>query len=339
MNKIEIRELDQKTWEDFIKTQEFQIFTQSWHYGQFNKLLKDDFFVLGIYEKDKLVGGSLYVVISARRGKFLYAPYCPIIDTQKPEHLIELTKEARKMAKRKGAIFIRVSPFIDDSDHSRKLFQKANYRKSPIHITAETTWILDLNKEEDQLLKDMRQNHRNLIRRADRENVEIKTSTDPKDIKLVHDLLEETAKRHNFVPFPLNYLQKEFEAYSKIDAVKIYFAYHEGDLLAANIVFFYGNSAIYRHGASNQLKPKIPAAYALQWAAIKEAKQRKMKYYNFWGIAPEGQVKHPFYGITTFKKGFGGFQKDLLPAHDLIVSKKYWLTFLIETFRRIKRGF
>jgi lipid II:glycine glycyltransferase (peptidoglycan interpeptide bridge formation enzyme) len=64
-----------------------------------------------------------------------------------------------------------------------------------------------------------------------------------------------------------------------------------------------------------------------------------MKFYNFWGIAKEGDKKHPFYGITHFKKGFGGFEKDLLPAHDLKVSFKYWIDYVIETLRRIKRGF
>ena len=76
------------------------------------------------------------------------------------------------------------------------------------------------------------------------------------------------------------------------------------------------------------------------WESIKEAKNRGMKYYNFWGIAPDKARKnHPFYGITHFKKGFGGYKKELLPAQDLPVSVKYWFNWVIETFRSIKRGF
>jgi lipid II:glycine glycyltransferase (peptidoglycan interpeptide bridge formation enzyme) len=330
---------DPTQWDDFLETQPFQIFVQSPSYADFNQNVGDESFIFGLYENNKLIGGSVVITVHAKRGQFFYLPYGPILDYSKPEYLKKFTQDLTKIAKQKKLSFIRISPFIDETSENKKAVSKAGYKKAPMHMIAETTWILDLDKDLDTLLKEMRQNHRNLIRRSQRDNVKVETSTDIQDIKQLHTLLKETAERHNFHPFPLKYLQEEFKAFHKHGQVKIYKAFHEDDLLAISVMYFYKNSAIYRHGASNMLKPKVPASYAIQWQAIQDAKSMNCKYYNFWGIAPEGAKKHPFKGITRFKKGFNGFQKDLLPAHDLPISPKYIINFLIETFRRLKRGF
>ena len=78
-------------------------------------------------------------------------------------------------------------------------------------------------------------------------------------------------------------------------------------------------------------------SYFLQWQIIKEAKNRGIKYYNFWGIAPNDNPNHRFAGVTMFKTGFGGERIDWLHAHDLPISNKYWLTYLFESGRRIFR--
>ena len=109
-------------------------------------------------------------------------------------------------------------------------------------------------------------------------------------------------------------------------------------MLASAIIMYYGHQGAYHHGAS--IPTKIPASYLLQWEAIKEAKQRGKKFYNFWGIAPDdAPASHPFKGITLFKTGFGGQKYELLPCQDLPLSFKYNLTRVIELVRKKKRGF
>ncbi|MEK7143873.1 MAG: peptidoglycan bridge formation glycyltransferase FemA/FemB family protein, partial [Patescibacteria group bacterium] len=76
----------------------------------------------------------------------------------------------------------------------------------------------------------------------------------------------------------------------------------------------------------------------LQWEAIKEAKNRGCRFYNFWGIAPENNPKHPWAGLTLFKKGFGGFSEEYIPAHDFVIKYSYWFVCLIEKIRKIRRG-
>ena len=326
-------------WEDFLDTQEYQIFVQSSGYAEFNQSTGDPAFYVGLFERTKLVGGSLVIHVHAKRGDFFYLPYGPILDFHNTDQLQVFVEELKIIAKQKKVNFIRISPFVDDEAVFKNNLKQLGFQKAPMHMIAETTWILNLEPAQEDILKNMRQNHRNLIRRAERDKVVITTSESVEDISKLHELLKETAIRHKFHAYSLDYLTKEFQTFQKKGQAKMYLAHHEGDLLAISVVYFYKNTAVYRHGASNMLKPKVPASYAIQWQAIQDAKSYGCKYYNFWGIAPEGATKHPFWGITTFKKGFSGFQKDLLPAYDLPTSWKYSINWLIETFRRIKRGF
>jgi len=330
---------NKQEWEAFLKTQDPAIYVQSWNYGEFNKLEGDDFFVLGLYRGEKLIGGSLLIHIHAKRGDFLYAPYGPLLKYKFADQVEIFTQAVKAEAEKRKVAFVRISPFQEDSPELRELMKQNGFRKAPMHMIAETTRILPLSEGEVDLLKHMKQNHRNLIRRAKREGVVIKTSDSIEDVKKVHELLKATSKRHHFIPFSLKYLEREFKAFDKINGVRIYLAYYQDELLAASIVYFYGDTVVYKHGASNMKHPKIPASYAIQWQAIQDGLTRNFKYYNFWGIAPKGNKKHPYYGITHFKKGFGGYTLDLLPAHDLIITPKYWFNWLIETFRRLKRGF
>ena len=172
------------------------------------------------------------------------------------------------------------------------------------------------------------------------QDLTIKVSTDINDIKLVANLLEITAKRHKFTPFSLKYLEAEFSTFQECKAGRIYLCYYQDELIAASITYQNGKTKVYKHGASNMKYKNIPASYLIQWQSILDALKDGLHTYNFWGVAPsKDHKKHPFYGITHFKLGFGAKQLDLLPAMDMMVNFRYIFNWLIETLRRLKRGF
>jgi lipid II:glycine glycyltransferase (peptidoglycan interpeptide bridge formation enzyme) len=158
------------------------------------------------------------------------------------------------------------------------------------------------------------------------------------DFNTLHDY---TAHHHHFTRFSSRYIFNEFQVFAANGQATIFRAYlADGRLDSAAIILSCGTMACYRHGASRNLDHKIPTSYLIQWRAIQEAKNQGVIWYNFWGIAPAGAGKaHPFHGITHFKTGFGGFQKNLLHCQDLPLMPRYWLNWLVETFRRKKRGF
>jgi len=364
---------DKKTWDDFVTSQPNHTFLHSWAWGEFNEAMGDKIWRLGVYKKIGsksghaqilpkskiwpqnlassifdagylMVGSSLIIKIHARRGNFLFIPHGPLGDR---EALLVLINKAKELAKREKTNFIRVSPLLEDTAENRKVFRELSFsarggpasgwRPAPIHMHAETTWTLDLTPNEDELLMGMRKTTRNLIRRAMKDGVEVKSGTREDDIEIFNNLYKETVKKHNFTPFSLEYLRSQIQTFAKSDAVTVFTAYYQNEPLASAIIVFYGNSAFYHHGAS--IQSKIPAAYLLQWEAIREAKRRGHRLYNFWGIIKDdAPTRHPWQGITLFKKGFGGFQTDYLRAQDLPLSWKYWPSYIFETIRRRRRG-
>ena len=73
------------------------------------------------------------------------------------------------------------------------------------------------------------------------------------------------------------------------------------------------------------------------WQVILEARSRGCALMNFYGIAPENEPKHPWAGLSLFKKGFGGGAHEYVSTQDLILRPAYWITYSIEALRRLKR--
>jgi lipid II:glycine glycyltransferase (peptidoglycan interpeptide bridge formation enzyme) len=329
----DIRRIDQPDiWDAFVKKQPYTLFVQSSRYGDFYRAIGERAWIFGIYNGTELIGGSLAVSTRAKRGNFLYLPYGPI--NPRPEFFSFLREFGR------GFDFIRVSPFLDDSEEYHKLFQEAGFRRAPIHALAETTWLLDVRPSEEHLFAAMNKNHRNLIRRCEREGVTVRISTGEEALARFNVMHNATAARHRFHRFSERYVEKEYRAFAPDHAFVAEAYLPNGDLDSSAIIMLFGTMACYRHGASYNADRRIPTSYLLQWEVIREAKRLGIPLYNFWGIAPEdAKTSHPFYGISHFKRGFGGAPKQLLPCQDLPLSPRYWLNWSIETARRIRRGF
>lgn len=337
VNKVE----DKKAWEHFVCSQTYSPFVQSYHYGEFYKTIGERYWMLGIYDEEQnLVGGSLVLSVHAKRGNFFYLPYGPIIPKDTQARQLFATA-LNKLAKEQGMDFIRVSPFFEDSKQGREILLNFGYRPAPMHVLAENSWLLDITKKPEVLLTNMKKNHRNLIRRCEREGVRIEVRTDGDALDILHRLLDETEKRHKFTRFSRTYIDNEFAQFAAQGQAAVFIAtLPDGTVDAAAIIMFYSNMAVYRHSGSLNTDSKLPTSYLIQWYAILEAKKRGMHWYNFWGVAPkDAPSSHPFAGIGHFKRGFGGFQMDLLHCHDLPITWKYWVNWLVETFRKIKRGF
>jgi lipid II:glycine glycyltransferase (peptidoglycan interpeptide bridge formation enzyme) len=107
------------------------------------------------------------------------------------------------------------------------------------------------------------------------------------------------------------------------------------DIIAANLMVFYGDTATYLHGASNYAFRALMAPNLLQWNLIQEAKKRGFKYYDFHGIAPNENPKHPWAGVTRFKKGFGGEIANYPGTYDFIYETGWYKIYKL--FRKINR--
>ncbi len=145
----------------------------------------------------------------------------------------------------------------------------------------------------------------------------------------------QTAGRHGFLAFSEDFFLKQFTALAKHDEAVLYTAKYQGETLAQNFMIFYGNEASYHYGVSSELGTKLSGAPLLHMEAMRDARKRGIKRYNFWGIVEEDEVHHRFYGVSCFKRGFGVTELKYVPAHDLVLKPgKYVVTKLIEDVRK-----
>ncbi len=341
---ISIKQItDKSQWEGFVMANE-NTFLQSWNWGEFNKNTGEKIWRAGIFEGDNLMAVALVIKVKARRGSFLFVPQGMIIESGKwkvesGKLWNEFFEYLKDLGGKEKVGFIRVSPLLENTEDNYRIFKDAGFRNAPIHMMhPEATWVLDITKSEDEIMKEMRKTHRNLIRRAEKEGVEIIKSADEKYFKAFYSIHKETVRRHKFVPFSYEYIKSEIEAFKGDNQIEIFSAKYKDKIISSAIVVFYGDQAFYHHGASSSEYNKIPASYLNLWEAIKEAKRRECKIFNFYGIV-ENKLNHPWNGLSKFKMGFGGGKKELLHCQDLPLSNKYKITWLIETMRKIKRGY
>lgn len=339
--KIKINEIkDKSIWDNFLDSHSPNTFLQTWEWGEAQASLHNKIFRLGIFSDDQLVGLAFVYKIVARRGSFLFCPHGPILNCEIEKVFNDFIVYIKNIASKEKVDFIRMSPLIPNSEKNKQIFFENNFREAPVHMMhPELAWILDISLSEEELFKAMKKRHRNSVSRAKREGVEIIQTQEVEDIDKFYGIYKRTADRQNFVPFSKEYVKKEFKIFLQNNKASLFFAYYNNEIIATAIIIFSHDSGFYHHGASIRKYSNIPASEFLQWSAILECKKRGLSKYNFWGIAPENAKNHPWFGLTKFKKGFGGYSEEYLHVKDLPLSKKYWLNYIIETVRKIKKGY
>lgn len=334
--------IDKNTWENFFFSIEEKSFLQSWDWGEFQKKMGNKIWRFGIYDNGKVVSVVSMAKVKAKRGTFLLIQHGPSLEGIKHEILKTLLEELKKIGEKEGANFIRVASLWERSEENNKVFKDLGFRKSPMHANAyEETWKLDINIPEEELSKNMRKTTRYLVRQAMKNSdITIEKSEKASDVEIYQNLSKEVAKRQKFVPFSSEYVKNEFETFSEDSQSLLLFGKYKGEVAAGALVVFWSGVGFYHQAASLAKYAKFSIPYLLQWEAIKEAKRRGCLLYDFWGYTdPYKFPKHPWAGPTLFKMGFGGYKKEYVKTQDFVLSKKYWLSWMIETIRNKKRGF
>src|SRR3989344_8911611 len=332
---------DRVTWNAFVAGNTTETFHQSWEWGEVYR--KDNHLVwyVGAYLHNELIAVCLTVKIKAKRGVFLLVPHGPVfnINASKQEVLKALTKHLVDLAKKEMCVFVRIAPVVERTPENKTLFEGVGFRKAPIFVQSEQSWVLDITPEPHVLLKNMRKSTRHILKNKDVYDVECRRSTLSEDIDLFCSLYNKTVANQGFFGQSTHFIKIEFETFMQSSAVSLYFAYHKSKPVAAAFVIEQNKTGFYHYGASVRLDTYVPAPHTLQWFIIEDLKSRGFQRYNFWGIAPENKPRHPWAGLSLFKKGFGGEPHTYTQTQDYVIGPAYWLNWVVETIRSARRGY
>ncbi|MCK5461114.1 peptidoglycan bridge formation glycyltransferase FemA/FemB family protein [Candidatus Gracilibacteria bacterium] len=339
---LEFNKISEELFQNFYdKFSENKTFLQTSNYAEFQKRLGKTIFLYGIFKKEELIGTALIQKIQTRLKTFLHCPHCPLIrkdnSLSKTEQFNFFLEKYKTLGNTQRCDFVRISPLITLEEKPLITLLKTNkFRPAPIHlVNPEKTWVLNLEQTEEEIFKNMKKTTRYEIRRQKKFNIEVLSGNTDKDLDIFWNLHTKTVQRQGFIPFPKDSTATQLKSFKK--NCLIFNGKINQEFYSSAIIIFDKHTAYYQQGASKHCK--FPVSHAVLWEAIREAKKRGCKKFNFWGICDKDQITHPWYGLSKFKRGFGGKEENFLHCQDFPITFKYWINFYIEKYRKWKRNY
>jgi len=319
----------ENNWNNFLLENEGS-FLQSFEWGEFQKQFSRKVWWLEINKDYKKILQAQVIKEKVPLFVYFYIPYGPIFNKEvsleeKKEAFILFLKEIKNIAEKERVAFLRLEPTV--------LLPKVeifNFKTALKRIQPQKTMILNLEKSEEEILKNMHIRTRYNIKLAKRKGVEIKILDDYSD--MFYRLLGKTRERQGFSSFSEEHYKKIFKINSKDFKVKMFLAEYQGKVIVASIIVFFGNRVISLHAGSDYEYRAVKGADLLHWNAILYGKKMGYKIYDFWGI---DEKKIP--GVTSFKRGFRGEEIEYPLGIDIVFDNIGYQIYRI--VRKIKQIF
>lgn len=353
-----VENLDARAWDEFVLARGGHLL-QSSAWGELKARFGWRVLRLALECDHALVAGAQILFRRLPLGlRFAYVPRGPVADPEDRETLATLLDALCAAAKARGAFVLKIEPnWLDapTSDLSTIRNPSAPLRtglQSANSIQPRTTLHLDLTRDLDALLAQMKPKWRYNIRLAERKGVTVRAGT-ADDMAMFYRLLQITSARDQFAVHSADYYRAAFELFTARDYARVFVAEYQREPLAAIFVTAFGDEAIYLYGASSNAHRERMPNHALHWAAIQWAKARGCARYDLWGIAATADAlvgaQHAHgrdsgapgvieetcmqaetrlanasplpHGLYQFKRGFGGRVVQYVGAYDAVFSR------------------
>jgi lipid II:glycine glycyltransferase (peptidoglycan interpeptide bridge formation enzyme) len=331
---------DKKVWDDFVTSFPEPTFLNSWTWGEFERESGVSFENYGVYKNDELVGVVPFKNVKAKRGKYVHVRHAPIIDWNDNEMVDAVMEFIKSHAKDNGYYFVRMSPLLTRTDENTKKVQQYGYTVSPVPaMDSVHTLKIDVTPTEDEILAQMRKNTRYSIRKSLKMGVKVRRVTDyEKDFDTFWDIFLAGVARNKWTAFSKESVYTELMTFVKDGTAALYISEYEGQAISSGIFLFYNGRSYYHHSGSLTEFRNIPSTYGMIWEALLHAKELGLKELDLWGVSPKDDKSYSWYGLSLFKRGFGGKEYHLVDAHDLVVHPFGYVTRIYEKLEARLKG-
>ncbi|MEK7573401.1 MAG: peptidoglycan bridge formation glycyltransferase FemA/FemB family protein [Patescibacteria group bacterium] len=261
-----------------------------------------------------------------------------------------LISKLKEIGKENKCIFIQLEPAVSTFTSQESLrntsevaewtplrWKNLNLRPAAHPLFTKYTFVLDLTRSEEELLKNMHSKTRYNIKVAQKHGVEIVEDNSDKAFKEYLKLTQETTKRQNFYAHTRKYHELMWETlrangkqttdYSKLTAHLLLANYKpksvggRPETLAAWILFTFKDTLYYPYGASSDKYRETMASNLIMWEAIKFGKKLGLKKFDMWGALGENpDPKDSWYGFHKFKQGYGAELVEFIGSYDLVIN-------------------
>ena len=306
---------------------------QSFEWGQFREKTGVKVIRRGLFENGELIDGFTLTIHKVPKTKFTIG-YLPKGNNPTKEVLEEL----KKIGKENNCIFIQLEPNVIASE-TKQSFENLGLSPSFHPLFTKYTFVLNLAKSEEELLKNLNSKTRYNIKVAQKHNVKISEDNSEKAFKEYLKLTHETTTRQKFFAHTPSYHTKMWETLKTENgklktenslSAHLLTATYENETLATWVLFVFHDYLYYPYGASSSKFRNTMASNLIMWEAIKFGKKLDLKYFDMWGalVNPPNE-KDPWFGFHKFKEGYGPSHTEFIGSYDLVINPQVYKVYKV----------
>lgn len=257
---------------------------------------------------------------------FVYIRHFPILGNfakiPHPELPINISKILEFKKTRKIFRF-KISPLLPDTDKNynlyRKKFLNAGFKIEHSPFNPTTNYLIDLNAKKEDIFEHFSEAKRRAVRRAIKNEIVVKETDDLETFIKI--------RQHQYLPvwflvggdmrklwktfYPENAaLLLTYRSTQNSPLIQMQAIAYIGirDPIAGILLLFYNKVAYYWFASALPVGKKLFAPTLLVWEAVKLAKKRGCKIFDFEGVYDDRfpKASASWKGFTKFKEGFGG---------------------------------
>ena len=233
-------ELTEKEYQKFWENHPLKTFLSAPKIAKLREKSNWKSYFVGVKENKKVVAAAL--LLSHKR-KFnvneFYSPRGFLLDYNNKELLSFFVEKVKEFAKSKNGYILRIDPYViykqrdingdiveggEDNSHVVEQLTSLGFKKVKTENMEQVGWMFSLGlegKTEEQILKEMKPNTRNTIRKAEKLGITM-TELSYDELDRFQNIMEETGERKNFAVRNVEYFQNMYNLFHESNEVKYY---------------------------------------------------------------------------------------------------------------------
>ena len=237
---MQFLEITEEEYRKYWENHPLKAFLSAPEIGELRKSNGWDVYFVGVKKKSDVAAAAMIVSHKRHFGKYeFYAPRGVLVDYEDKELLNYFLKEIKKFVKEHHGYIFRMDPYViykerdidgniveGGEDHSNvvSFLEEFGFKKVSIPEMEQVGWMFSLpleGKSQEQILKEMKPNTRNTIRKTEKIGITVK-ELGYDELDRFQNIMVETGERKNFSIRSVDYYKKMYELFHDKGEVKYY---------------------------------------------------------------------------------------------------------------------
>jgi len=259
-----------------------------------------------------------------------YTPWTIGYFPKGPSPSKDMIHTLKALGKKKNAIFIQLEPNVLASPKTIQQCTQLPLIPSHHPLFTKYTFVLDLNKSEDELLSSMHPKTRYNLRVATKHGVAVREDNSPEAFGEYLRLNQETTGRQGFFAHNATYHRTMWKIMHGRGIAHLFTATYKGQTLAAWIIFAWQKTLYYPYGTSSREHREVMAPTRILWEIIRWGKTHGYTSFDLWGALGSHPDPHdPWFGFHRFKQGFNPTLIEFVGSYDFVLRPMLYRVYTV----------